>query len=133
LQVFHLFSQYVINVSSRCFKTDQVLLLGTHTVGVQARVVEGARAVSMWRQEERATVGRRGPHVDAQNGVQARSEPPDASTAEIKWPILFSTYNPVCLSYFSAIKPYFPLTTFQYKYQRKPNFIIVKQISQTDK
>jgi len=35
---------------------------------------------------------------------------------------------PVRLSYFLAIEQYFPLTTFQYKHQHKPNFSISKQV-----
>jgi len=33
-----------------------------------------------------------------------------------------TTGSPVHLSYFSGMKQRFPLTTFQYKHQHKPNF-----------
>jgi hypothetical protein len=33
-----------------------------------------------------------------------------------------TSYNPVCLSYFSVIEQYFPLAIFQHKHQHKQNF-----------
>jgi hypothetical protein len=36
--------------------------------------------------------------------------------------------HPVCLSYFSAMEQCFPLTTFQYKHELKPNFSIVAAV-----